>query len=58
MKSVEDLDLFKLAPQLAIHVFEVTQGFPKDETFLVESNAKSVVCRRYEFVQRRDAAER
>jgi four helix bundle protein len=33
MKSVEDLDVFKLAHQLALEVYTVTKEFPKQETF-------------------------
>ena len=33
MKSVEDLDVFKLAHQLAIETYNVTKGFPKEETY-------------------------
>ena len=33
MKSVEELDVFQLAHALTLKVYEVTGGFPKDETF-------------------------
>ena len=33
MKSVEDLDVFKLAHQLALKTYAVTRKFPKEETF-------------------------
>jgi four helix bundle protein len=33
MKSVEDLDVFKLAHQLALKAYAVTRKFPKEETF-------------------------
>jgi four helix bundle protein len=33
MKSVEDLDVFKLAHQLALKTYTVTSKFPKGETF-------------------------
>lgn len=33
MKSVEDLDVFKLAHQLALEIYTVTKEFPKQETF-------------------------
>jgi hypothetical protein len=33
MKRVEDLDVFKLAHQLAIKTYAVTKGFPREETF-------------------------
>jgi four helix bundle protein len=33
MTSVEDLDVFKLAHQLALKVYSVTRNFPKEETY-------------------------
>ncbi len=33
MKSVEDLDVFKLAHQLALKTYSTTKNFPKAETF-------------------------
>jgi four helix bundle protein len=33
MKSVEELDVFKLPHALAIQVFEVTKNFPEEEKF-------------------------
>ena len=33
MKSVEDLDVFKLAHQLALKTYAVTKGFPREEIF-------------------------
>jgi four helix bundle protein len=33
MKSVEDLDVFKLAHELALKTYAVTTNFPKEETF-------------------------
>ena len=33
MKSVEDLDVFKLAHELALEVYRVTVGFPREENF-------------------------
>ena len=33
MKSVEDLDVFKLSHQLALKTYSVTKTFPKEETF-------------------------
>ena len=33
MKSVEDLDVFKLAHQLALKTYTVTKTFPGEETF-------------------------
>jgi four helix bundle protein len=33
MKRVEDLDVFKLAHELALKTYSVTKTFPKEETF-------------------------
>ncbi len=33
MKSVEDLDVFKLAHELAVEIYRITSGFPKEENF-------------------------
>ena len=33
MRSVEDLDVFKLAHQLALRTYAATKTFPKEETF-------------------------
>jgi len=33
MKSVEDLDVFKLAHQLALKTYSTTKTFPRAETF-------------------------
>ena len=33
MKSVEDLDVFKLSHQRALEVYEITQAFPQHEKF-------------------------
>ena len=33
MNSVEDLDVFKLAHQLALKTYSATKGFPKEELF-------------------------
>jgi four helix bundle protein len=33
MKSVEDLDVFKLAHELVLETYAVTKSFPKYETF-------------------------
>ena len=42
MNSVEDLDVFKLAHQLALKTYSATKTFPKEETYsLGRPNAKS-----------------
>jgi four helix bundle protein len=33
MNSVEDLDVFKLAHQLALRIYSVTKKFPREETY-------------------------
>lgn len=33
MKSVEDLDVFKLAHELALEIYRITSGVPKEENF-------------------------
>ena len=33
MKSIEELDVFKLAHPLAIEIYNVTKSFPKEETY-------------------------
>ena len=33
MNSVEDLDVFKLAHQLALKIYSATKNFPKEETY-------------------------
>ena len=35
MKSVEDLDVFKLAHQLALKTYSATTGFPKEKNYSV-----------------------
>ena len=33
MKNVEELDVFKLAHQLALKIYSTTKGFPREEMF-------------------------
>jgi hypothetical protein len=33
MKSVEELDVYKLAFQLTIYIYQITENFPKSELF-------------------------
>ena len=33
MNSVEDLDVFKLAHELALKIYSVTKKFPREETY-------------------------
>ncbi len=33
MNSVEDLDVFKLAHELALKIYSITKSFPKEETY-------------------------
>ncbi|HSE86724.1 MAG TPA: four helix bundle protein [Candidatus Binatia bacterium] len=42
MKSVEDLDVFKLAHQVALKTYSTTKSFPTEEIFsLVDPDAAS-----------------
>jgi hypothetical protein len=40
MKSVEDLDVFKLAHQLALKTYSTTKVFPREETALERIKAE------------------
>jgi four helix bundle protein len=40
MKSVEQLDVFKLAHELTLKVYKVTVGFPREETFALASQMR------------------
>ena len=40
MKSVEDLDVFKLAHQLALKTYAATKAFPKEELFGLGDQAR------------------
>jgi four helix bundle protein len=40
MKSVEDLDVFKLAHELALKVYKITAKFPKEESFNLVSQMR------------------
>jgi hypothetical protein len=40
MKSVEELDVFKLGHELALEVYRVTDGFPKEENFSLVSQMR------------------
>jgi four helix bundle protein len=40
MKSVEELDVFKLAHELALKVYKVTVKFPKEESFNLASQMR------------------
>ena len=49
MKSVEDLDVFKLAHQLALKTYSTTKAFPSEETFsLVDQMRRAADGRRDE----------
>ena len=42
MNSVEDLDVFKLAHQLALKIYSVSKTFPREETYsLIDQDAPS-----------------
>ena len=40
MNSVEDLDVFKLAHQLALKTYSATKGFPREELFSLGGQAR------------------
>jgi hypothetical protein len=42
MNSVEDLDVFKLAHQLALKTYSATKTFPKEELFSLGSRLRVV----------------
>ncbi|MBI4573063.1 MAG: four helix bundle protein [candidate division NC10 bacterium] len=44
MRSVEDLDVFKLAHRLALDVYRVTESFPKAEQFGLTAQLRKAAC--------------
>jgi hypothetical protein len=42
MKSVEDLDVFKLAHQLTLNIYSATKSFPRTETFSLVDQMRRV----------------
>jgi hypothetical protein len=40
MKSVEQLDVFKLAHELTLRVYKITLGFPREESFALVSQMR------------------
>ena len=40
MNSVEDLDVFKLAHQLALKTYAVTRAYPKEELFSLRDQTR------------------
>ncbi len=40
MKSVEELDVFKLAHELALRIYKITVGFPREESFALVSQMR------------------
>lgn len=40
MKSVEELYVFKLAHQLTLRIYKVTEDFPKEETFSIVTQTR------------------
>ncbi|MBI2987469.1 MAG: four helix bundle protein [Deltaproteobacteria bacterium] len=43
MKSVEDLDVFKLAHELTLRIYKVTADFPREESFGIVSQMRRAV---------------
>ena len=44
MKTVRDLDIFKLAHKLALSIYELTSRFPKQEAFHLVSQMRRAAC--------------
>jgi four helix bundle protein len=44
MRSVEDLDVFRLAHRLALDVYRVTESFPKVEQFGLTAQLRRAAC--------------
>lgn len=44
MRSVEDLDVFKLAHRLALDVYRVTESFPRTEQFGLTAQLRKAAC--------------
>ena len=40
MKSVEELDVFKLAHDLTLKIYKITLGFPRQESFNLVSQIR------------------
>ena len=52
MRSLEDLDVFKLAHQLALRTYAATKTFPKEETFgLVDQMRRAAASIGMNFVE-------
>jgi four helix bundle protein len=49
MNSVEDLDVFKLAHQLAIKTYARTKGFPKEKLFSLGDQTRRAAASRPSF---------
>jgi len=49
MNSVEDLDVFKLAHQLALKTYSATKVFPKEELFSLGDQTRRAASRRHSF---------
>ncbi len=44
MKSVEDLDVFKLSHEMVLQVYQLTQSFPDHERFGLSSQMRRAAC--------------
>lgn len=44
MKSVEELDVFKLAHKMTLAVYQITKSFPEDEKFGISSQMRRAAC--------------
>jgi len=44
MKSIEDLEVFKIAGELGLSIYKITKNFPKDENFgLISQMRRSAI---------------
>ena len=49
MKSVEDLDVFKMPHELALKTYAATKAFPKEELFSLGDQTRRAASRRHSF---------
>ena len=44
-KPIENLDVYKLAFDVAMRIFELTKSFPIEETFLTDGSDSPIIAR-------------
>jgi hypothetical protein len=49
MNGVEDLDVFKLAHQLALKTYSATKAFPREDLFSLGDQTRRAAPRRHSF---------